>query len=132
MPTKDCGCWVMPAGALQAPTVEQARDLMVECFFHAHHETLARVKRTLSASPQPPSDDALRRNIRMMLKVTMRENADDFDRPTVASLGRLLTALRAKAAAWGTPDDIIQHHCAQIGALLGQVSPVSPEGSRRS
>ena len=122
MPTKAAGCWVMPAEAVKSPTAEQARDLMIECFFHAQRETLARVKMTLSGKEQVPSDDDLRRSIRMMLKLAMRESADDFDKPTVESLERLLAALRHKAAAWGTPDDIILHHCGQIRVLLDRVA----------
>lgn len=119
MKMKQIGCWKLPLETLHSPTARQARDLMIECFFHAQRETLARVKQTLAS--RVPSDEELHRDIRGMVRLAMKENGDEFESPTVNSLARLLGALRTKASAWGTPDDIVAHHRAQIDVLLTKV-----------
>lgn len=120
-------CWVLPRNAFVALTVEKALSLIEDCFFHAQAETLARVKQRLTDAAEPPPDEAIRRNVRQLLRITMRENLDDFDHPTVEGLGRLVSSLRGKATAWGTPADIVGHHCGQISELLISLASAVPK-----
>jgi hypothetical protein len=114
-------CWVLPKEALQAPTVGKALTLIEECFFHAQSETLARVRQKLLESEAPPSDEMMRRSVKQLVRMTMRENLDDYDHPTLDALRRLISSLKVKASSWGTPPDIVEHHCGQITTLLARI-----------
>jgi hypothetical protein len=108
--------WKLPAIALPDLTPARARDLVVDCFYFAHHETFERAKRRLGA--RPPDEDSLRATVIGAVRMAFRESGGDFDRPTVASLAGAIAVLGRKAESWGTPPDIVRHHGDQIRRLL--------------
>jgi hypothetical protein len=38
-----------------------------------------------------------------------------------SELRRLISSLKVKASSWGTPPDIVEHHCGQITTLLARI-----------
>lgn len=110
-------------GQLQTLSVEDlkdltpvgARDLVVRCFHAAQRETLVRAASSLGAVP---SDDALRRTVEGAVRLAFRSVQADFEAPTKPVLLGVVSALAAKAAAMGTPQDIIEHHRTQLGRIF--------------
>lgn len=112
-------CWKLPQPELVGLTPARARDLLVECFFFAQHETLARAKQKLGA--KGIDDASLRANIVGAVRLAFKESGGDYDQPTRASLGEAVAVLARKAESWGTPPDIIQHHRDQVLEMLRHV-----------
>jgi hypothetical protein len=100
---------------LENLTPAGARDLVVRCFHDAQKETLQRAASTLGAVP---GEDALRRTVEGAVRLAFRAVQADFDAPTKPALEGVVSALAAKAAAMGTPQDIIEHHRAQLGRIF--------------
>jgi hypothetical protein len=92
-----------------------ARDLVVRCFHAAQRETFARAAHSLGATP---SDDDLRRAVEGAVRTAFRAAQADFDAPTKPALVNVVGTLATKAAAMGTPKDIIEHHRAQLGRIF--------------
>ncbi len=105
---------------LQALTLVGARDLIVECFYRAQKETFARAAKAMGSAP---SDADLRQTVEGAVRLTFRTVKADYDQPTRQGLIDTVTSLAGKAAAMGTPPDIIEHHRKQLGrvfAALGE------------
>jgi hypothetical protein len=109
-------CWKLPESQLVSLTPGRARDLVVECFFFAQRETFTRARQKLGATHI--DDTSLRANVVGAVRLAFKESGGDYDHPTVASLANAIAVLGRKAESWGTPQDIIQHHANQIGAML--------------
>jgi len=112
-------CWKLPESQLVDLTPEKARDLVVECFYYAQHETFLRTKQKLGVTRL--DETSLRASIVGAVRLAFDEIGGDYDHPTVASLRSAIAVLARKAESWGTPMDIIQHHARQIGRVLSRM-----------
>jgi len=112
-------CWKLPESQIVDLTPEKARDLMVECFYYAQHETFLRTKQKLGVTRL--DEASLRASIVGAVRLAFDETGGDYDHPTAATLRTAITVLARKAESWGTPMDIIQHHASQIGRVLSRM-----------
>lgn len=106
---------------LQNLTPLKARDIIVHCFFEAQKETFTRVMKTLG---NIPNDADLKVKLEGSVRLAFKEAGGDFDHPNLQSLMKAVQVLGNKAAAMGTPSDIIEYHKAEImkvfAALAGK------------
>jgi hypothetical protein len=116
MTVKSTACWMVPAHEFRSLSPERARDLIVECFFQAQHETFARAKQKVGS--QAFDEPSIRSAVVGAVRVAIKEVGGDFDRPTADILAKMVEVLARKAEAWGTPPDVIAHHRVQVGKLL--------------
>lgn len=116
------GSWCLSEADLEQMTATKARDLIVKCFFEAQRETFARVQKKLG---QIPSDQEVLETVKGAVRLAFRQSGGDFDAPTRDSLTACLEVLMRKAAAWGTPPDIVAHHGNQIQRVLHQLDASS-------
>ena len=107
--------WCLEPEDLKELDAVKARDLIIECFFDAQKETLARAKKTLG---QGAETDEMKRATVSIIKVTFKELGADWNRPTKETLGKVVESLAKKSQMWGTPPDIIEHHREQLGRLF--------------
>jgi len=103
--------WTLNKEDLVGLTPLRARDIIVQCFFEAQKETLARTSDTMDVA-------AIKQQAVGLVKGTMESIKEDFDSPTRQSLVKLLDELGTKAYSWGTPADIIMHHMRQMQDVL--------------
>jgi len=116
-------CWKLTEDRLTDLTPLRARDLVVECFYFAQHETLARTRLKLGAGH---GDEAsMRASVAMAVRLAFKEAGGDYDHPTAGTLASAIDVLARKAEAWGTPADIVRHHHEQIERLLGRLAPAA-------
>ncbi len=107
--------WRLQPADLEGLDGRKARDLIIECFFDAQKETIARAKKTLGL---PAEEAEMKRSIVSIVRVVFKEIGGDFEAPTRDTLHKLVESLAAKAEMWGTPQDIIEDHRGQIGRIL--------------
>ena len=107
--------WVIQEKDLEGLTPLKARDLIIRCFFEAQKETLARVKQTLG---RETSDEEIQKSVVNLIKLTFKEVGGSYENPTKKGLGNLVQSLAQKSSAWGTPNDIIEHHKGEITKVL--------------
>lgn len=107
--------WSISDDDLDDLSPETARDLIVKCFAEAQKETFVRARHNLGSHM---SDDQLYQNLVSTVRLTFRDVGGDFKTPTKASLAQVVAALASKSKAFGTPDDIIDHHRIQIERVL--------------
>ena len=112
--------WCPDDAQLANLTVVEARDLIVNCFFEAQKETLSRAKEKLGRDAG--DDAALHRDVENIVKMTFRELGYPYDSPTQEQLGAVVMQLAEKAAAWGTPKDIIEYHRVLIGRIFSKLA----------
>jgi hypothetical protein len=108
---KVLGRWEIPAEDLIVINPIKVRDIVIHCLFEAQKETIARVREGYGVQN---SDEDIRASVINILKLTFKELNENYDAPTKGSLAKVLQALAAKSASWGTPKDIIEYHIAQI------------------
>jgi len=113
-------CWKLPAADLVGLTPRKARDLMVECFYFAQHETLARTKQRLGA--KGVDDAAVRDSVVGVIRAAFREVGGSFDEPTGTALAAVADLMARRAEGWGTPPDVVRHHHDQVLAMLGRLA----------
>ena len=100
-------------------TAQHARDLIVECFFQAQHETMQRNRAAVGESTDM---HAVRHEAQDAVRSAFECTGGDFDNPDRASLERTVEFLVKNAASMGTPADIIRHHEQQIAMILDQLA----------
>lgn len=96
-----------------------ARDIVVRCFYNAQRETFERAAQRIGAKP---SDEELRKTVEGAVRLAFRAAKADFENPTRASLMEAVQSLASKAAAMGTPPDIIEHHRTQLGKVFAALA----------
>ncbi|MBM4781135.1 MAG: hypothetical protein GQE15_25875 [Archangiaceae bacterium] len=96
-------------------TPRRARDLVVQCFFNAQVETFKRAATKLGSSSSP---EQLQRTVEGAVRLAFRSTKGDFENPTKETLMAAVMDLANKAAAMGTPHDIIEHHKQQLGRVF--------------
>ncbi len=99
------------AHAFDPDSYTGARDFIVQSFFDAQQDGLGRSKL-----------DADRESLLPLVEAAVRgafhENGDDFDRPNLASLRRVVDTLMRKARRWGAREETIAQHEQEIERLL--------------
>jgi hypothetical protein len=110
--------WECKDSDLKDITPSKARDLIIQCFLEAQKETFARAKKSLG---KEVSDSEILKSVKSAVKVTFEEVGGNFANPSKDDLGKAVQALARKAASWGTPADIIEHHKGQIMKILGSL-----------
>jgi hypothetical protein len=93
----------------------RARNLIVECFFEAHHEAMTRSNALRGLDTDP---DLVRMEALGAVLNAFKRTGGDFNNPDKASLIRVVGSLAGSASVLGTPKDIIQHHKQQIAIVL--------------
>ena len=116
-------CWTMTDRDFEDLTPLRARDLVVECFYYAQHETLARARVRLGAGHI--DEASIRAGVTGAVRLAFKEAGGDFDHPTAGALAEAIDVLARKAKAWGTPEDIVRHHHRQIERLLQRLVQVA-------
>jgi hypothetical protein len=81
-----------------------------------------RASRKHRLDDQMPDDAALHKDVENIVRITFRELGYSFDNPTQEQLGAVVMELAQKAAAWGTPNDIIEHHRTLIGRIFSSLA----------
>jgi hypothetical protein len=112
--------WYVAQEDLKGMSPVKARDLVVKCFFEAQKETLARVSNHLG---QKQNDGQLFETVSSIVRMAFKEMEESYDSPTKAGLWRVMERLASKASTWGTPEDVVAHHKAQIEKVLALLRP---------
>ena len=107
--------WRLETSDVRGLDAAKARDLVINCFFEAQKETISRAKRNMGGAA---SDDEMKRATAAIVRVAFKEIGADFDHPTRDALAKVVETLAQKADAWGTPEDIIDHHRTQLSAMF--------------
>ena len=117
--------WSLPEGLTASEvTPLRVRDLIIECFFSAQHETFERSRKQVGAARL--DEASLRASVVTGVRLAFKESGGDYDAPTARSLGEVVQVLARKSEAWGTPPDVIQHHAGQISKLLSLLGAPPP------
>lgn len=103
--------WFLNEHDVEGLTPVKARDLIMRCFYEAQKETYARSRQSLGLTT---SDDAIAQSILATLKLVFKEVDAVYEQPSAQDLMKVVEVLARKAMAWGTPEDVIQHHKLQI------------------
>ncbi len=98
----------------------RARDLVVRCFYAAQHETFERAAKSMHAIP---TEVDLKKTIEGAVRLAFRSAKGDFENPTAVTLQAAVEILAAKAAAMGTPPDIIEHHRTELARVFAALRP---------
>jgi hypothetical protein len=64
------------------------------------------------------SEEELKTTAEGAVRLAFRTTKGNFEHPTKRELMAAVATLAAKAAAMGTPSDIIEHHRAQLGRIF--------------
>jgi len=107
--------WTVAESDLDEMTPVKARDLVIDCFFHAQKETFHAIKEKLN---KESSDEEILESVRSIIKMTFDETGGDFENPTKQQLMAVIMNIAEKSKAWGTPEDIINHHKEQIEKII--------------
>lgn len=107
--------WAVDPSDLVDLTPAAARDLIIECFFHAQRATFARSRDQMGLESNPEKVHA---TIVGAVRAVFKESAGSFEAPTRSALLEVAETLGRKAVSWGTPEDIVQHHQAQADRIL--------------
>jgi hypothetical protein len=93
----------------------RARNLIVECFFEAHHEAMTRSNALRGLDTDP---DLVRMEALGAVLNAFKRTGSDYNNPDKAGLIRVVGSLADNASVLGTPRDIIEHHKQQIAIVL--------------
>lgn len=107
--------WQLNDHELVGMTPVRARDLMVRCFFEAQKETFARTRRDVGLTADL---EKVENSVKGAIRSVFRDVGGDFERPSAALLERVLGVLTRSASSWGTPDDVVQFHRAQMQRVI--------------
>jgi hypothetical protein len=92
-------------------TEAKARDLIVQCFVEAQKETFYHARERLGASTD---QESIQKSMATSIRMVFKEVGHDYEHPTLEGLEKVVERLAKAAQSWGTPDEIICHHKAQI------------------
>lgn len=119
--------WAVSESDLKDLTPVKARDLMVECFYHAQKETYARIKQDANVLP---TDENIRASVLASIKLAFKMNDVSFNEPTVRGIRVVAEMLAEKSASWGTPKDIIDHHLRLFERIILRMSKAADPARR--
>ena len=120
--------WTITKSSLVNLTPARARDLIVDCFFFAQRETLARIKQQLGSTRTDGT--SLHKDVIGMVQLAFKEVGAEYHAPTVESLDLVVEVLMRRAASWGTPLDIVQHHGSELRRLLDHLGRATKSTGR--
>lgn len=103
--------WFLDERDVEGLTPVKARDLILRCFYEAQKETYSRSRQSLGMTT---SNDAITQSILTTVKLAFKEVGADYEQPSAQDLMKVVDVLARKAMAWGTPEDVIEHHKLQI------------------
>lgn len=107
--------WDLDERNLRNLTPIKVRDLIIECFYTAQAGTFKKVK---EMSKLEFKEKDILTSIVASVRLGFAEADGDFDNPTKEVLAKVVDFLAAKAASWGTPKDLIEHHKSQINKAI--------------
>ncbi len=107
--------WSCSPSDLAGLTPKRARDLVVECFFQAQHETMERSNVSMGLNADP---EAIRMGAEGAVRMAFARTGGDFASPDKRGLQRAVESLLDTASTFGTPADITQHHEQQMAVVL--------------
>lgn len=107
--------WFISQADLENMTPLKARNLICRCFFEAQKENFAGAAHMLGLAPK---DEELMTTVTGAIRATFHEVGGEYDNPTKQTLSAVVTVLARKASAWGTPQEIVEHHRSQIANVL--------------
>lgn len=111
--------WYCTNNDLRDLDARKARDLIIECFFQAQHETMLRSQERLGFGG---TEESLRMQAEGAVRNAFRRTGGDYAQPTRESLRQAVESLASSAESLGTPREIIDHHKRQIGLVLNGLS----------
>lgn len=110
--------WCVTSAELVGIDEVKARDLLVECFYCAQHQTFQRAKEQIGLSWDERS---VRRSVNGAVRVAFRRVGAEWDSPTRPGLEAVLQELADKSSTWGTPEEVIDHHRKEMGKVLNRL-----------
>jgi hypothetical protein len=111
--------WEVSEKELSGMDVVKARDLIIKCFFEAQKESIARGKKALD---KEVTDASIMESVRTTVQMAFDETGGSFNKPDLGSLNKVVELLAKKAKAWGTPNDVIEHHKIQMGKIFQKLA----------
>ena len=119
-------CWTCSEADLVDLDAAKARDLIERCFYEAQRETFIRVKQCLGVRSD---DETIHRSIDSAVRIAIEQVGGNYDNPTERHLRDAIDILADRAASWGTPPDIFEHHRRQIVGVLDKLAAEGTDGS---
>lgn len=113
--TSEFGYWCVSPARLVGVDALKARDIMLDCFYAAQHETFKRAKQNMGTGWD---EDAVRKSVAGAIRLAFDHVGADWDAPTKRDLEAVMDVLAKKASSWGTPQDIIEHHHKEMQRVL--------------
>lgn len=107
--------WFCKVSDLEGLDAVRARDLVVECFYQAQHESF---ERSSEAMGLEWDNESVRREVQGAVRNAFKRTGGNYDAPTKLSLTAAVDSLAETASHYGTPNDIIDHHRTQIDVAL--------------
>lgn len=89
----------------------RARDLLVECMFRAQRGNFKREATSLDAGRH---EEELRNTVRAAIRLKFKDLGCDYEQPTTRDISRVAQVLASETRAWGTPEDVVEHHIDQM------------------
>ncbi len=109
------GLWQINFDEVKNPDIEYVKAMMVKCFIEAQKETIARAKEKFG---REVTEESVAKSIDALIRMTFKSQGADYDNPKKSDCEKVLAALYRKARAMGTPQDIADHHVAQLKKLV--------------
>ncbi len=99
-------------------TVEQARDILLDCFYTTHGDHFLETKSQLGVMAD---EKAVRRSVKGTLRIAFRQMHGSYDAPTKHDLENVAEYLSQKSRSWGTPEAVIRRHTAEMHRVFSRV-----------
>ena len=115
---KTYGEWCARTQGLGPMSAEEARDLMIECFYEAQHATFQRSKQRLGTEWD---EESVRRSVTAAVRGGFEQVDADFEHPSKQGIVEVMAVLGRKARSWGTPNDIIEHHKEEMENVIALI-----------
>lgn len=115
---EEFGQWCPKTTDIVDLTTIKVRSLLIECFYEAQKATMIQAGQSLGTKTD---EETLRSNVEGVIRMGFKEVGADFQNPTKSGLGAVLDVLARKAAAWGTPKDIIDYHKKAMTEIISKL-----------
>jgi hypothetical protein len=97
---------------------QKVRDMIIECFYTSQKDYMKSVSKEKGSNV---SDKDIHDQIVSIIKSIFKQVGGNFHNPTRADLLRVIGTLRVKAAASGTPKEIVEHHTSQLFEIISML-----------
>ncbi len=95
-----------------------ARDIVLDCFYTVHGAHFEATKAHLGISAD---EKRVKQSAKGALRLAFRHTGGSFDAPTKPQLEKVMDYLDEQSRSWGTPDDVIRKHRAELQRVLARV-----------